>query len=229
MRASPDLLTIKALSEQSQTHRQTIHYYLRRGVLPEPVRVSRTSALYPKSSIELLHLVKIAQEKKRLSLEEIRDLFRNSGYKAHLIRERLKQAGDGASEKDLTIEDVRLRLDPPPPRSWVEELVKRELVEPEPNRKELLFTHSSAELMRGLWEGSRMGIPLDTFQRINDRIRTEADRETGPVPVKSARNRAEGGRLFAACSPVRSAREVRYAPLESVTQQSFHSPLRALV
>lgn len=177
MRVSPDLLTIKALSEQSQTHRQTIHYYLRRGVLPQPVRVSRTSALYPKSSIELLHLVKIAQEKKRLSLEEIRDLFRNSGYKAHLIRERL-QTDDSATEKDLTVEDVRLRLDPPPPRSWVEELVKRELVEPEPNRKELLFTHSSAELMRGLWEGARMGIPLDTFQRINERIRTEADRET---------------------------------------------------
>lgn len=177
MRVSPDLLTIKALSDQSMTHRQTIHYYLRRGVLPQPVRVSRTSALYPKSSIELLHLVKVAQEKKRLSLEEIRDLFRNSGYKAHLIRERL-QTDDGASEKDLTVEDVRLRLDPPPPRTWVEELVKRELIEPEPNRKELLFTHSSAELMRGLWEGVRMGIPLDTFQRINERIRSEADRET---------------------------------------------------
>ena len=108
MRVSPDLLTIKALSDQSQTHRQTIHYYLRRGVLPQPVRVSRTSALYPKSSIDLLHLVKIAQEKKRLSLEEIRDLFRNSGYKAHLIRERL-QADDNATEKDLTVEDVRLR------------------------------------------------------------------------------------------------------------------------
>jgi DNA-binding transcriptional MerR regulator len=177
MRASPDLLTIKALSDQSQTHRQTIHYYLRRGVLPQPVRVSRTSALYPKSSIVLLHLVKIAQEKKRLSLEEIRDLFRNSGYKAHLIRERL-QADDGSAAKDLTVEDVRLRLDPPPPKTWIEELVKRELVEPEANRKELLFTHSSAELIRGLWDGARMGIPLDTFQTINDRIRAEADRET---------------------------------------------------
>src|SRR5262249_40486430 len=85
---------------------------------------------------------------------------------------------EDASEKDLSVEDVRLRLDPPPPRTWIEQLVKRELVEPEPNRKELLFTHQSAELIRGLWEGTRMGIPLETFQRINDRIRAEADRET---------------------------------------------------
>lgn len=175
MRPSPDLLTIKALSEQSQTHRQTIHYYLRRGVLPQPVRVSRTSALYPRSSIELLHLIRIAQDKKRLSLEEIRDLFRDAGYKAHLIRERLQAEEASAA---LTVEDVRLRLDPPPPKTWVEELVRRELVEPEPNKKELFFNNATAELIRGLWEGCRMGIPLATFQTINDRLRTEADRET---------------------------------------------------
>ena len=176
MRASPDLLTIKALAEQSDTHRQTIHYYLRRGVLPQPIRVSRTSALYPRSLIELLNLVRIAQEKKRLSLEEIRDLFRNTGYKAHLIRQRL-QAEETPSH-DLSVDDVRLRLDPPPTRSWVEELVKMNLIEPEHGKKDLLFSNSTAELVRGLWEGTRMGIPLGTFQTINDRIRAEADRET---------------------------------------------------
>jgi DNA-binding transcriptional MerR regulator len=176
MRASPDLLTIKALAEQSETHRQTIHYYLRRGVLRQPIRVSRTSALYPRSLIELLQLVRIAQEKRRLSLEEIRDLFRSTGYKTHIIRQRL-QAEETPSH-DLTIDDVRLRLDPPPNRAWVEELVKLNLIEPEPGRKEILFSNSSAELIRGLWEGTRMGIPLSTFQTINDRIRAEADRET---------------------------------------------------
>jgi DNA-binding transcriptional MerR regulator len=176
MRASPDLLTIKDLAEQSQTHRQTIHYYLRRGVLPQPIRVSRTSALYPRSLIELLHLVRIAQEKRRLSLEEIRDLFRNTGYKAHLIRERLQ--AEESPAHDLTVDDVRLRLDPPPPRVWIEELVKLNLIEPEMGKKELLFSNSSSELIRGLWEGTRIGIPLATFQTINDRIRAEADRET---------------------------------------------------
>lgn len=175
LRTSPDLLTIKALSELSNTHRQTIHYYLRKNVLPPPVRISKTSALYNKSSVELLNLVRVAQEKHRLSLAEIRDLFRESGYQSHRIREHLKAE---ESSQSIGIEDLRLQLDPPPPRTWIDDLVKRGLVEPEQTKPSLAFSKSSAELVRRLWEGTRMGIPLDTFQNINDRIRAEADRET---------------------------------------------------
>ena len=175
-RGNPDLLTIRALAEQSKTHRQTIHYYLRRNVLPQPVRVSRTSALYPKSNVELLQLVKLAQDKHRLNLEEIRDLFRDVGYKPHVIRERLKTD----DTVGLSLDDLRLRLDPPPAREWIQDLVTRGLVEPEHSLqpKEVRFTQASAELVKGLWEGTRMGIPLMFFQNINDRIRAEADRET---------------------------------------------------
>ena len=175
LRASPDLLTIKALAEQSKTHRQTIHYYLRRNVLPPPVRISRTSALYHKSSVDLLNLVKVAQEKHRLSLAEIRDLFRDSCYQAHRIREHLKAE---ESSQIVTVEDLRLQMDPPPPRAWIDDLVKRGMVEPEQDRTGLSFSQNSAELVRRLWEGTRMGIPLESFQTINDRIRAEADRET---------------------------------------------------
>jgi DNA-binding transcriptional MerR regulator len=176
IRGNPDLLTIKALADQSKTHRQTIHYYLRRGVLPQPVRVSRTSALYPKSDVELLQLVKLAQEKHRLNLEEICDLFRETGYKPHVIRDRLK-ADETAG---LSMDDLRLRLDPPPSREWIQDLIRRGLVEPEHSlqTRDIRFTQASAELVRGLWEGTRMGIPLESFQKINDRIRAEADRET---------------------------------------------------
>jgi DNA-binding transcriptional MerR regulator len=173
-RSGPDLITIKALVELSQTHRQTIHYYLRRGILPPPMRVSRTSALYPKANVELLYLVKIAQEKRRLNLDEIRDLFRDTGYKPHVIRQRL-QAEDG-SPGSLTVEDLRLRLEPPPPRGWIEEAVKRGLVDSTPGATPT-FSTANAELVRGLWEVSRFGVPLATFQAINDRIRLEADRE----------------------------------------------------
>src|SRR6266404_6839731 len=78
-------ITIKALGARSGVHKQTIHYYLRKGLLPPPVRTSKTSALYPPSAVDLLRLIKTYQDERRLTLEEIAELFRRNDYDPSLL------------------------------------------------------------------------------------------------------------------------------------------------
>src|SRR5438876_6691520 len=89
-------VTIRSLIARSGAPRQTIHYYLRKGLLPPPERTSRTSALYPPSTVDLLGLIRALQQRQRLTLDEITDLFKSSNFDPVRIAARTQSGAEAA-------------------------------------------------------------------------------------------------------------------------------------
>jgi DNA-binding transcriptional MerR regulator len=86
------------LARASGVSRDTIHYYLREGLLPKPIKGGRTVSYYDDSHLERLRLIRRLREEKYLPVAVIR---------------RLVDAGpDGPHDRDLdTLADV-LSIDP---------------------------------------------------------------------------------------------------------------------
>ncbi len=67
-------LTVGQLARAAGVNPQTVRYYERRGLLPEPPRTPAGYRLYPPEAVIRLRFIKQAQEL-GFSLEEIRDLL----------------------------------------------------------------------------------------------------------------------------------------------------------
>jgi tetratricopeptide (TPR) repeat protein len=86
------------LERLSGVPRETIHYYLREGLLPEPVRRGRTQAFYDETHLERLALVRRLREEKYFPVAVIRSV--------------LAAGLEGPRGRDVeTLADV-LRIDP---------------------------------------------------------------------------------------------------------------------
>ncbi len=94
------------LARVSGVSRETIHYYLREGLLPKPVKGGKTVAYYDESHLERLTLIRRLRDEKYLPLAVIR---------------RIVEAGPGGpSDRDVdTLSDV-LSIDPSFRRSLAE-------------------------------------------------------------------------------------------------------------
>jgi DNA-binding transcriptional MerR regulator len=104
------------LARASGVSRDTIHYYLREGLLPKPIKGGRTVSYYDDSHLERLRLIRRLREEKYLPVAVIRRLF---------------EAGpDGPHDRDLdTLADV-LSIDPTLGR----EQLMTDMVDEETNR-----------------------------------------------------------------------------------------------
>ena len=63
------------LVRESGIPRETIHYYLREGLLPEPTRSGRTRATYDERHLERLRAIRYLREEKFLPIAVIRSMF----------------------------------------------------------------------------------------------------------------------------------------------------------
>lgn len=70
----PKLLTAGRLASQADVHIETIRYYERRGLLPDPPRTESGYRLYDAESVTRLRFIKEAQEL-GFTLEEIQGLL----------------------------------------------------------------------------------------------------------------------------------------------------------
>ncbi|MCE7891881.1 MAG: MerR family transcriptional regulator [Sorangiineae bacterium PRO1] len=70
------LMRMAELERLSGVPRETIHYYLREGLLPAPTRQGKTQALYDDSHLERLRLVRQLREEKYLPVAVIRSVLR---------------------------------------------------------------------------------------------------------------------------------------------------------
>jgi DNA-binding transcriptional MerR regulator len=86
------------LARASGVSRDTIHYYLREGLLPKPLKSGKTVAYYDDAHLERLRLIRRLREEKYLPVAVIRKL--------------LETGPKGAQDRDLdTLADV-LSIDP---------------------------------------------------------------------------------------------------------------------
>ncbi|HSH03997.1 MAG TPA: MerR family transcriptional regulator [Anaerolineae bacterium] len=67
-------LTVGKLAKAATVNVETLRYYERRGLLPEPPRTESGYRLYPKSAVERLRFIKGAQAL-GFTLEEIQELL----------------------------------------------------------------------------------------------------------------------------------------------------------
>ena len=177
-------LTIKMVIQRTGAHRQTIHYYLHKGLLPQPARTSRTSALYPPSTVDLIELIKAFQQQQRLSLDEIAEIFQRLSYDARAISGELEArnltapgsflSGGGTFLSDS---EMLASLEPPAKRAWLDEVLAKGLIQPFMREGEESFSLLAAELVRTIWSGVGLGISLDQFEKLNALITTEACKE----------------------------------------------------
>jgi MerR family mercuric resistance operon transcriptional regulator len=69
-----DTLTIGNLAKQASVNVQTVRYYERRRLLPQPKRTPNGYRIYPAEAVQRLHFIKSAQEL-GFSLKEIQELL----------------------------------------------------------------------------------------------------------------------------------------------------------
>lgn len=72
------LLKMKDLSRATGVSGGTIRYYVRKGILPQPVKVHRNMAYYDESYIERIRLIKQLQKKRYLPLNIIKMILEES-------------------------------------------------------------------------------------------------------------------------------------------------------
>lgn len=92
----PQRYRIGALAELTGTSRETIHFYLRKGLLPRPQKGGRTSAFYGEEHVERLRAIRRLREEKYLPLAVIGKLL----------------AGPAGAARDASVLADILRLDP---------------------------------------------------------------------------------------------------------------------
>lgn len=68
-------MRMRELEQRSGVGRETIRYYIREGLLPEPERATRNSASYSDAHVERLHAIKRLQEERFLPLSVIKALL----------------------------------------------------------------------------------------------------------------------------------------------------------
>jgi DNA-binding transcriptional MerR regulator len=69
------LIRIKELAEKSGVSSQTIHYYLRMGLLPKPIKTAPNMAYYGPEYIEDIRFIKDLQQKRYLPLSVIKSVI----------------------------------------------------------------------------------------------------------------------------------------------------------
>jgi len=72
-----NLLKIGDLSRRTRISKETIHYYIREGLLPKPRKLGRNAADYNESFVERLRLIKELQDRYYLPLAVIKNILKN--------------------------------------------------------------------------------------------------------------------------------------------------------
>jgi tetratricopeptide (TPR) repeat protein len=77
--------TLSEFAKAADVAKETIHYYLRMGILPKPRKLRERSNLYDENSLRLIRLVQLLQREKRLPLAHIAELFEQGDYDARQL------------------------------------------------------------------------------------------------------------------------------------------------
>src|SRR5271155_690746 len=93
----PRGMRMAELAEKSGVTRETIHFYLREGLLPRPRKGGRTVAFYGEEHLERLRTIRRLREEKYLPLAVIR---------------RLLESPAAAAERDVDALAEVLQIDP---------------------------------------------------------------------------------------------------------------------
>lgn len=72
-------MKMKELEDRTGISRETIRYYIREGLLPEPEKPTQTIALYSEAHVERIRLIKTLQDEQFLPLRQIKSVLEEVG------------------------------------------------------------------------------------------------------------------------------------------------------
>lgn len=175
------LMKISALEERTGIPRETIHYYIREGLLPTPMKKGLRLAYYDESYINLIDLIKKLQEERYLPLSVIRNLFVEQKYDVEELEKAFLSDVFGKSTSLRRGGLSRLfgeREAPAVPEDYVADLQKRGLV-PETalaegesdGGEQPASSDLCAKLAQLCLRGEQLGFSKEQMQNITARLR----------------------------------------------------------
>jgi len=103
------LLKMGDLIRRTGVQRQTIHFYINKGLLPRPIKTSRNMAYYDESYVERIRLIKELQLKRFLPLDVIKAiLMETDGRLSQSELDAIRIGGEGL----IQIEELRYEYEP---------------------------------------------------------------------------------------------------------------------
>ena len=151
-------LKMKDLREKTGLPASTINYYLRNGLLPEPVKTGKNMAWYPESTISRLNLIKKLQERNRLTISEIAKIISSKKnpdelYVMETVHDFVFGEGEGSIyEKEEFLEVSGLK------EEELEKLLKHKIIMPWGKD---LFNESDLIIAEAAAKGLSMGLKTE--------------------------------------------------------------------
>lgn len=109
MMSLPTTYTTSQLAEAAEVGSQTLRYYERRGLLPEPPRTAGGHRLYGDMHLERLQFIQKVQQL-GFALEEIQELIRYEDGTAEPAKETVDRFMGQIDEKAIALSEMRQTL-----------------------------------------------------------------------------------------------------------------------
>ena len=160
---------MKQLVEGAGVHRQTIHFYLREGVLPPPSDRGRGHARYGEQHLALLKLVREMRDERGMSLDAIRRHFAGAGFDA--IEARRALAGGAAPSPLTKVEAEPIAADElvertGAPEALLHTLVKAGAVSPDLDVGGDRYGLDALAILGAAWRLEEQGVSRDALLRL---------------------------------------------------------------
>ena len=158
-------MRIKELIETTGTSRQTIHYYIREGLLPRPKKTSRNQAEYNQVHIDRIQLIRELHEQFFLPLATIKKIFRkqksdiNGGLILKTKTEYFKPL-DHFLPQEIHGETEFLRITGISPDRLLD-FEKWEIIEPNMVDGQKVYTHHDLTIGRVIGKMRKLGISYE--------------------------------------------------------------------
>ncbi|GAB5453540.1 MAG: hypothetical protein Hals2KO_38680 [Halioglobus sp.] len=166
---------ISELVEATGVSRDMVKYYLRAGLLPPAQKPRPNLSLYTESHRALIGLIRKFQEKTKLSLQDIADVFAAADHDPDKIEIELLSSQHSVGGEDNIIP---LKSNPQQsrglnlPAEFLQELAQTSLLE------EAQQSAEDEEQLAGLlWAAHNAGIPLEFFETARAKLAELADLE----------------------------------------------------
>jgi len=158
-------MRIKELIEATGTSRQTIHYYVREGLMPRPKKTSRNQAVYNQVHIDRIQLIKELHEQFFLPLATIKKIFQkqksdtNGGSLLKTKTEYFKPL-DQFLPQEIHGETEFLRITGISPDRLLD-FEKWEIIEPNIVDGQKVYTHHDLTIGRVIGKMRKLGISYE--------------------------------------------------------------------
>ncbi|MFH1134550.1 MAG: MerR family transcriptional regulator [Pseudomonadota bacterium] len=160
-------MKISELAKMSEVPKETIHFYIREGLLPKPQKRGRNVADYDEHYVELIRLIKSLQEQLYLPLALIKKIMRQarspSRQSSLEVRSDYFKPESRLLEQDIKGEEA-FRKETGLARRWLANLEDWGLISPRTTESGKIYSQDDVTIGRLVVDMGRLGLgPTDGF------------------------------------------------------------------